>query len=82
MIGVAVGGCKNYKYFIEPVKHAARPNDIKINLDEMDIRICEQSSKYLFGTQVTWISETMGSRFDFNNPNVKEQCCCGKSFVI
>lgn len=84
MIGAKVGGCNKFKYFIEPYPaRLVHKTHIKTNIENtVDIIICNQSSKYLLGTKMTWIADTMGSRFNFENPNAKEHCCCGKSFNI
>ena len=82
MIGVKSGGCNGLKYFIEPKKDPPSKNDIKIDLDGTDIIVCGKSSKYLLGTEITWKADTMGSRFEFNNPNATGCCGCGETFSM
>jgi len=82
MIGVKGGGCNGLKYFIEPKKDPPDKNDIKIDLEGTDIIVCGKSLLYLLGTEVTWKADTMGSRFEFNNPNATGSCGCGETFSM
>jgi iron-sulfur cluster assembly protein len=34
---------------------------------------------YLIGTELDYITEVFGSRFDIRNPNAKSSCGCGES---
>lgn len=80
MIGVKGGGCNGLKYFIEPKKDKPSKHDVKIDLEGTDIIVCGKSLFHLLGTEVTWKSDTMGSRFEFINPNAKGSCGCGETF--
>ena len=80
MIGVKGGGCNGLKYFIEPKKDLLSKNDVTIDLEGTDIIVCGKSVSYLSGTKVTFVHDTMGSRFDFKNPNAKGTCGCGETF--
>ncbi len=35
---------------------------------------------FLLGTEIDYIQDIMGSRFDFKNPNIDSKCGCGTSF--
>ena len=80
MIGVKSGGCNGLKYFIEPKKDKLSKNDVTIDLDGTNIIVCGESLTYLSGTKVTYVQDTMGSRFSFDNPNAKGTCGCGETF--
>ena len=80
MIGVKGGGCNGLKYFIEPKKDPPSKNDIKIDLEGTSIIVCGKSLFHILGTEVTWKTDTMGSRFDFKNPNATGSCGCGETF--
>ena len=80
VIGAKSNGYNTFQYFIEPAK--SNETRIKIELNNLDIGICKENSKYILGTKISWIPDTMGSRFNFENPNAKGHCCCGKSFYI
>ena len=81
-VGVKGGGCSGLEYFIKPIKTTPKKNDVVIDVDGTDIIVCGKSAKYLSGTEVTFIHDTMGSRFDFKNPNAKGGCGCGKTFSV
>lgn len=36
----------------------------------------------LIGSEMDFVSDTLSSHFVFNNPNVKEMCGCGQSFMV
>ena len=82
LIGVKGGGCSGLEYFIKPIKTTPKKNDVVIDVDGTDIIVCGKSAKYLSGTEVTFIYDTMGSHFDFKNPNAKGCCGCGKTFSV
>lgn len=79
IIGVKKGGCKTFKYFIEP---ANTNNHTSLEFNYFDINTCNESNKYINGTKISFIRSTLGSRFYFENPNASSHCCCGKSFDI
>ena len=35
---------------------------------------------FLLGTNIDYIQDIMGSRFDFQNKNIETKCGCGTSF--
>ena len=35
---------------------------------------------FLLGTNIDYIEDIMGSRFDFKNKNIDSKCGCGTSF--
>ena len=35
---------------------------------------------FLLGTNIDYIEDIMGSRFDFQNQNIESKCGCGTSF--
>ena len=80
IIGVKGGGCNGLKYFIEPLDKPTTKIDEQIDLDGTNIVVCGKSLFYLLGTEVTWKIDTMGSRFDFKNPNATGSCGCGETF--
>lgn len=84
-IGVAGGGCSGFEYKIAlgpdikwPIDYEQQWNlygspTLKVFVDPM-------SDIYLDGVTVDYIESLTESGFRFNNPNVKSQCGCGKSF--
>ena len=46
----------------------------------IDLYLCNKSMMFLLGTEVDYIEDIMGSRFDFKNPSIDSKCGCGTSF--
>ena len=42
--------------------------------------MCHSSLMFLIGTEIDYIEDIMGSRFDFKNPAIESKCGCGTSF--
>lgn len=76
------GGCNGFEYKFEILTENKKPHklDEKINIDnEYDLYICNKSLLYVFGTEINYIDDIMGSRFDFKNNNITSKCGCGTS---
>lgn len=87
------GGCNGFSYKFEILKEDKKPNklDVKVPLEtQIDIDIsmnsninlylCNKSLIYIIGTEINYIEDIMGSRFDFKNSNIENKCGCGTSF--
>jgi iron-sulfur cluster assembly protein len=37
---------------------------------------------YLDGTELDYVKEGLNEGFEFKNPNVKDECGCGESFLV
>jgi len=55
--------------------HVFESQGVKIIVDP-------RSLVYLDGTELDYVREGLNEGFQFNNPNVKDECGCGKSFNI
>jgi iron-sulfur cluster assembly accessory protein len=80
LISVNGGGCNGLAYKIEPLQEKPEKLDIIISHSNMDIVICSKSLMHLIGSEVIWLEDYMGSRFDFVNPNASSKCGCGTTF--
>ena len=81
LIGVEGGGCNGMKYFGEPVDKPMKM-DVAFSVDGAEIIVCGRSLLYLIGTHVTWKTDIMGSRIEFENPNAQSKCGCGETFNV
>lgn len=76
------GGCNGFSYKFKILKQDKKPN----NLDEVyaihdhNLYLCNKSFMWLIGTNIDYIEDIMGSRFDFQNSNIDSKCGCGTSF--
>tara|TARA_B110000438_G_C15627630_1_gene569446 strand:+ start:255 stop:581 length:327 start_codon:yes stop_codon:yes gene_type:complete len=82
LIGVKGGGCNGLKYYIHPTDKEGEKNDEKLQIEGINIIMCNKSLFYLIGTHVEWNEDIMGNRFNFVNPNSTGTCGCGETFSI
>lgn len=76
------GGCNGFSYKFKILQEDKKPHhlDEVYSLDYYNLYLCNQSFMWLIGTRIDYIEDIMGSRFDFNNPNIDTKCGCGTSF--
>lgn len=80
-VGVKTSGCSGLAYVLEYVD---QPNneDTVFRTNGVNIYVDQKSLPYLDGLVLDWKKEGLNEGFDFQNPNVKDQCGCGQSFQI
>jgi iron-sulfur cluster assembly protein len=80
-VGVTNGGCAGMSYTMayaedaKPFEEVMEEKGVKIFIDPKAIL-------FLIGTEMDFVSEKLGSRFVFNNPNQTAACGCGESVSI
>ena len=76
------GGCNGFSYKFKILEEDKKPNklDETIKIDNYNLYLCNKSFMFLLGTNIDYIDDIMGSRFDFENDNIKSKCGCGTSF--
>ena len=74
------GGCSGFQYDLKPCNLEPNKLDEIVNIEDIKIKIDQDSLLHLIGTEIDWEDDFMGQRFIFNNPNYTFQCGCGKSF--
>ena len=78
--GVKESGCSGFAYelgYADEVNSSDRvytSHGVKVIVDGDCI-------DFLDGTNIDYIQDGLSSLFQFNNPNVTEQCGCGESFT-
>ena len=80
-VGVKTSGCSGLSYILEFVD-SPDPTHTVIQKDGVGIFIDPKSAPYLVGMTLDYGKEGLGEGFRFDNPNVKEECGCGKSFTV
>ena len=80
-VGVKTAGCSGLSYVLEFVD---TPTDEDRVFDQGDFDLCvdPKSLVYLDGTELDFVKEGLNEGFNFNNPNVKNECGCGESFHV
>ncbi len=80
-LGVKTTGCSGLAYTME-LDECVREGDAAFDCDGIRIIVDAKSLVYLDGTELDYQREGLQEGFQFNNPNVKETCGCGESFVV
>lgn len=78
-IGVKSGGCSGMSYHIEYAEEK-REFDELVEVDGVKILIDPKAFIYIVGSEMDYVDSKLQSGFQFNNPNEKSKCGCGKSF--
>jgi iron-sulfur cluster insertion protein len=75
------GGCNGFSYKFKILNEDKKPNksDEIIKLDNYNMYLCNKSLLYLIGTEIDYIEDIMGSRFNFDNNKIDTKCGCGTS---
>jgi len=75
------GGCNGFSYKFKTFNDKTKTVNAEIiNIENYKLYLCKKSLVYIFGTEIDYISDIMGSRFDFKNKNIDSKCGCGTSF--
>ena len=82
LIGVTGGGCNGLKYSVSPESESFGAMDEKLIVDDLIVRVCGKSLLFLIGTEINWVTDAMGSRMEFINPNATSSCGCGETFNV
>ncbi|ROT40461.1 hypothetical protein SODALDRAFT_271769 [Sodiomyces alkalinus F11] len=80
-VGVRNRGCSGLAYHLEWVD---KPGLFDETVEQDGVRVLVDS-KALFsiiGSEMDWVEDKLSQRFVFRNPNIKEECGCGESFMV
>ena len=79
-LGVRTSGCSGMAYVLEFVD---KPNgtDEEFEKNGVFVYIDPKSMVYLNGTELDFVKDGLNEGFQFNNPNVSNECGCGESFT-
>jgi iron-sulfur cluster assembly protein len=80
-LGVKTTGCSGLSYVLEFVDEQ-KPEDQVFASGDAKLFIDPKSLTYLDGTELDFVKEGLNEGFQFNNPNVKDECGCGESFHV
>ncbi|KAK3293663.1 uncharacterized protein B0H64DRAFT_405213 [Chaetomium fimeti] len=80
-VGVRNRGCSGLAYHLEFVD---RPGafDEAVEQDGVRVLIDSKALFSILGSEMDWVEDKLSQRFVFRNPNIKEQCGCGESFMV
>lgn len=81
-IGVRNKGCAGMSYHLEYVTpDQAGKFDERVRQDGVEVLVDSKALFSIIGSEMDWKEDTLSAKFVFNNPNVKESCGCGESFL-
>jgi iron-sulfur cluster assembly protein len=80
-LGVRTTGCSGMAYVLEFVDAIAAHDEV-FESHGIKVVIDPKSMVYLNGTELDYVKEGLNEGFQFNNPNVKNECGCGESFNV
>ncbi len=78
-IMVQAGGCAGFKYAMGLVPEPY-PGDVIVEDRGVKVFIEPNSLPSIEWTTIDFVSSLEGSGFNFNNPQARSSCGCGKSF--
>jgi iron-sulfur cluster assembly protein len=80
-VGVTNGGCAGMAYTMDYAEDV-KPLDEVVEDKGVKIFIDPKAILFLIGTEMDFVTEKLGARFVFNNPNQTAACGCGESVSI
>lgn len=80
-IGVRNRGCSGLAYHLEYVDKAGLLDE-EVTQDGVKIIIDSKALFSIIGSEMDWVEDKLNQKFVFKNPNIKEQCGCGESFMV
>jgi len=80
-LGVKTSGCSGLAYVLEFVDEIDDSDEV-FESHGIKVVIDKKSLVYLDGTELDYKRVGLNEGFEFNNPNVKDQCGCGESFTV
>lgn len=80
-VGVRNRGCSGLAYHLEYVD---KPGafDEAVEQDGVKVLIDSKALFSIIGSEMDWAEDKLSQRFVFRNPNIKEECGCGESFMV
>ena len=80
-LSIKGGGCAGYSYdwgFADELEIAATDELLNFG-DGAKFTIDAASVMFIIGTELDYVHEVFGSKFEIKNPNTKSACGCGES---
>ena len=80
-IKVSGGGCAGFQYGFD-FESTAADDDVVVEKSGVSVIVDPSSLMFLFGSEVDYVEDLIGSFFTLNNPNATSTCGCGTSFAV
>jgi len=80
-VGVKNRGCSGLAYNLEYVEKPGTFDEV-VEQDGVKVLVDSKALFSIIGSEMDWQEDKLSSRFVFRNPNIKDQCGCGESFMV
>ncbi|ANG62119.1 iron-sulfur cluster assembly protein IscA [Marinobacterium aestuarii] len=80
-LAVRTTGCSGMAYVLEFVDDVEAQDEV-FEASGVKVVVDPKSLIYLDGTELDYVREGLNEGFQFNNPNVRNECGCGESFNV
>ncbi|KAK4054608.1 Iron-sulfur assembly protein 1 [Microbotryomycetes sp. JL221] len=80
-IGVRNKGCAGMSYHLEYVDKPDKFDEI-VEQDGVKVVVDSKALFSIIGSTMDWQEDALQAKFVFNNPNIKDACGCGESFIV
>lgn len=85
-IGLKNKGCAGLAYNLDYVDRPGKFDEVVTTRNdrgkEIKVLIDSRALLSIIGSTMDWQESQLGNRFVFDNPNIKESCGCGESFLV
>ncbi|KAK1139318.1 Iron-sulfur assembly protein 1 [Aspergillus melleus] len=80
-VGVKNKGCSGLAYHLEYVEKPGTFDEV-VEQEGVKVLIDSKALFSIIGSEMDWQEDKLSKRFVFRNPNIKESCGCGESFMV
>ncbi|KAF9888112.1 Iron-sulfur assembly protein 1 [Aspergillus nanangensis] len=80
-VGVKNRGCSGLAYHLEYVEKPGTFDEV-VEQEGVKVLIDSKALFSIIGSEMDWQEDKLSKRFVFRNPNIKEECGCGESFMV
>ncbi|KAK6500875.1 Iron-sulfur assembly protein 1 [Arthrobotrys conoides] len=80
-VGVKNKGCSGLAYHLEYIESPGKFDEV-VEQEGVKVYIDSKALFSIIGSEMDWVEDRLSARFVFNNPNIKEECGCGESFMV
>ncbi|GAA6010276.1 hypothetical protein JCM11491_006242 [Sporobolomyces phaffii] len=80
-IGVRNKGCAGMSYHLEYVDKPEKFDEV-VEQEGVKVVIDSKALFSIIGSEMDWQEDALQARFVFKNPNIKDACGCGESFIV